>query len=410
MEIKIGVIADDFTGAGDAASFLAMSGLQTIMFTEIPEKLERECEAVVIALKSRSVPPEDAIKMSSAALEFLQKIGCKKLYFKYCSTFDSTPKGNIGVVLDAFLEKLNLSYTLLCPSLPVNGRTVRDGILYVNGVKLEDSPLKNHPLNPMWASYLPELMKEQSKYPVYVIDRNILQTKTADEITAPYRAKNEKFYLVPDYEPDEDAKQISEKFGSLPLLSGGSGLLEFLLPKEHAAKEQVTENHKDRRAIILCASCSQASRKQIVKYREKGGICYPVDSKKLLRGELNADQIMEFVEKQNRTVLIYSEAVEGDMKLLSAQPTFAQESKKIEELMADLSERALKLGVNRIVVGGGETSGAVTLKLGFHGFYIGDNIDPGVPVLYPLHNSQISLVLKSGNFGSEEFFLKSIQY
>ena len=136
MEIKIGVIADDFTGAGDAASFLAMSGLQTIMFTEIPEKLERECEAVVIALKSRSVPPEDAIKMSSAALEFLQKIGCKKLYFKYCSTFDSTPKGNIGVVLDAFLEKLNLSYTLLCPSLPVNGRTVRDGILYVNGVKL----------------------------------------------------------------------------------------------------------------------------------------------------------------------------------------------------------------------------------------------------------------------------------
>ena len=98
------------------------------------------------------------------------------------------------------------------------------------------------------------------------------------------------------------------------------------------------------------------------------------------------------------------------MKLLSAQPTFAQESKKIEELMADLSERALKLGVNRIVVGGGETSGAVTLKLGFHGFYIGDNIDPGVPVLYPLHNSQISLVLKSGNFGSEEFFLKSIQY
>lgn len=107
---------------------------------------------------------------------------------------------------------------------------------------------------------------------------------------------------------------------------------------------------------------------------------------------------------------IYSEAVEGDMKLLSAQPTFAQESKKIEELMAELSERALKSGVNRIVVGGGETSGAVTLKLGFHGFYIGDSIDPGVPVLYPLHNSQISLVLKSGNFGSEEFFLKSIQY
>ena len=166
--IKIGVIADDFTGAGDAASFLEKSGAETIMYNAVPNELQ-VCDAAVIALKTRSVSPHEAVTEAKKAVDFLKENGCERIYFKYCSTFDSTPQGNIGVVADFLLEYLAQPFTILCPSLPVNHRIVKDGNLYVNGEKLSDSPLKNHPLNPMWDSYIPNLIKPQSKYPCFIM-------------------------------------------------------------------------------------------------------------------------------------------------------------------------------------------------------------------------------------------------
>ncbi len=218
------MIADDFTGAGDIASFLQKGGARTLLLTEIPASFREDYDCVVLALKSRSAAPEEAVRQVKRAAAFLREAGMERIYFKYCSTFDSTPEGNIGVVSDFLLEELGLSFTLLCPSLPVNGRTVKDGILYVHGVPLAESPMKEHPLNPMWASSIPKLMSSQSRYPCFVLKREDMISGMAWEIAGEYGKKYGKFYLVPDYENEEDGKRIAELFGDLGLLTGGSGI------------------------------------------------------------------------------------------------------------------------------------------------------------------------------------------
>ena len=406
-KLLLGVIADDFTGAGDAASFLVNSGFRTILYTRIPTTIPVLCDCMVIALKSRSAEPKEAIIQTQEALTFLRKAGVEQLYFKYCSTFDSTPLGNIGVVLDFLLHKLHQNYTLLCPSLPVNGRTVKDGILYVNGMKLDDSAMKNHPLNPMWDSHIAGLMKTQSKYPCFVLAKEDMKEPRLSKLLQSYKEQYQKFYLIPDYVTDADGEAICSAFGNLPLLSGGSGLLAHLF---HSEKDVViaTMQQGKQKAIILCGSCSQMSRKQIHTYRQQGGSVYAVDSKALLKGEICAKSIFKDIENQIETVLIYSDAVEKNMNELAASVTFQRESILIEKLMAELSILAREHSYNRIIVAGGETSGAVTLALGYDAYQIAKSIAPGVPVLIPLENRRLNLILKSGNFGKEDFFLKAI--
>ena len=402
--IQIGVIADDFTGAGDAASFLVKGGAKTMMYTEVPEQLEVTCDAVVLALKSRSVSPKEAIRQTKSAADFLIAHHCKAIYFKYCSTFDSTPDGNIGIVADFLLEYLDLPYTLLCPSLPVNGRTVKEGALYVYGIKLSESPMKHHPLNPMWDSYLPALMKPQSKYPCFILKKE----DNLSDIVKLYTKQFAHFYLIPDYENDEDGRWIAEQFSMLSLYTGGSGLLQFLIYQHEfmGTISNITYKRKQK-AIILCGSCSAATKRQVEVYRLHGGYTYAIDSKRLLQHTLVVEDIYEEVMQHNEPVLIYSDAIHQNMEELKLGDSFILESKQMEELMARLSHMAVASGIQRIIVAGGETSGAVMLSLGFHGFYIGESIDPGIPALIPIENPSLTLILKSGNFGSDQFFLKA---
>lgn len=407
-QIKLGVIADDFTGASDAASFLVKSGARTIMFTAVPDHLDQACDAVVIALKTRSVAPEDAILQTSEAFAFLTAMHCEQIYVKYCSTFDSTRQGNIGVVLDFLMEKMNQPYTILCPSLPVNGRTVKDGILYVHGEKLSDSPMKHHPLNPMWDSYLPALMKEQSRYPCYTVSKEELKQGKLKQKISDLSTSQQRFYLVPDYGSDEDGRDIAEQFKHLPLLSGGSGLLEFILDPVSCIGEDSNNHQKQQRSLILCGSCSLATQQQIAHFKASGGHCYAVDSKALLRGTQTVKGVFDYLQQQTECVLVYSDAVDQELASLQQSSTFLLESRLIEQLMAEVSVLAITHGYTNVVVAGGETSGAVTLRLGFDGFYIGESIDPGVPVLYPIKNKAVRFILKSGNFGSVDFFTKAI--
>lgn len=399
--MKIGVIADDFTGASDAASFLVKQGVKTGLFTNIEVQEAANFDAIVIALKSRSVDATKAVEMIEKALSLLKSVGCDRFYFKYCSTFDSTKKGNIGPCLDALMESLNETYTLLCPSLPVNGRTLKQGILYVNNVRLSESSMKNHPLNPMWDSYLPNLMREQSKYPSYCISKQEYQDahRLAMKINE-YKKSSKRFYLIPDYIDDADGKQIMQVFKNLTLLSGGSGLLSHMF-KNSTQNIIETQNVNDfnKRSIILCGSCSKATQKQIEQYKKLGKYVYKIDTKRLFSNKLTALQIFEEIDLSKKEILISScdqnQKVEGD-------------STCIEQLMGELAKLAIERQIHNIVVAGGETSGAVTLALGFHAFTLGEVIDPGVPALYPLANKQIRLVLKSGNFGSLNFFQKAI--
>ena len=221
----LGCVADDFTGASDAASFLQAGGANVILSNGIPEREDEdilEAQAVVIALKTRTCPPGEAVDRSMAAFSWLKAHGARMLYFKYCSTFDSTENGNIGPVLDAALERWDIPYTLLCPALLENGRSVKDGKLYVNGVLLEDSPMKDHPLNPMRDSRLKYLMERQSRYPCFNLGEGELERGFR-----PYE-KPGHYYLIPDYYEEKHGRMIAKQYGNLPLLSGGSGLLRMI--------------------------------------------------------------------------------------------------------------------------------------------------------------------------------------
>ncbi|MCB6342368.1 3-oxo-tetronate kinase [Enterocloster lavalensis] len=415
ISIRLGCIADDFTGASDAASFLVKGGMRVLLVNGVPgnEIDTTGYAAIVVALKTRTMDTALAVKESLEAVEWLKKRGTEQLYFKYCSTFDSTPKGNIGPVADAVLERYHIPYTILCPALPVNQRTVKDGILYVNGVLLHESPMKNHPLTPMWDSDIAVLMASQSRYPCMKVSRELLN-KTKSEIQKEIRqfaSGKEHLYLIPDFTEEKDAVRIVEVFGKLPLLTGGSGIMEEL--GRYHAGENSSGNHVDPktkgRGLILAGSCSSATLSQIRCYLNRGGKAVKIDPAKLLEKSQDVQSLWEEIESsQNETILVYSSDEADEVKKVQ-QAGGGQISELLEQTTAELAYLAVQAGYSRIIVAGGETSGAVTQRLGFDTYQICDSVAPGVPVMIPLSNPSLRLVLKSGNFGQEDFFWRALE-
>lgn len=408
----LGCIADDFTGASDAASFLAKQGVKTVLYNGVPEKCSEKKEeladvqAIVIALKTRTMETKKAVAQSLEAVEWLKENGAGQIYVKYCSTFDSTKEGNIGPIMDALLEKYQVSYSILCPALPVNGRTVEGGKLYVNGVPLDESPMKNHPLTPMWDSEIKNLMEAQSKYScLNIYDIGEKEQNKVQE----YSKKENHFYVIPDYKETEDAKKIVEVFGGLPILSGGSGLLEELAYKYISTSASETNPQKTRgKALLLAGSCSVATRGQIAYMKEKGIPMKKMDPLKLLDGTQTEEELWNFVASNDSEVLIYSSDNPENVK--EVQKAGKEEAAQIlERTTANLAKRAVENGITRIIVAGGETSGAVTKALGYHSYGIGESVAAGVPIMIPKENENIRLVLKSGNFGNEDFMEKALK-
>lgn len=400
MEVSkriLGCIADDFTGASDAASFLQKAGMKTVLLSGIPGfRIDlAEYDAVVVALKTRTEPVEDAVRHSMEVVQWLEARGITNYYFKYCSTFDSTREGNIGPILDAALEYFQEPYTILCPALPVNGRCVIDGHLYVNGVPLHESPMKDHPLTPMWDSRIKNLMEAQSKYPCFELNSEALAQDSIDGWLEEKKAENPHFYIVPDYRSCEDGENIARLFKACKILSGGSGILEHL-------------EKRPQKGILLAGSCSKATLNQIDMYQKAGHPSYKIDPKKLWEGELNLSEILDYVKAYPQEyVLVYSsdaaENVRETQKLGKEQIAAL-----LEDTMSEIAKRLVEEGYRHVIVAGGETSGAVTKKLGYHAFQIGKSVAPGVPLMVPVEDKDIRLVLKSGNFGQPDFFERAI--
>jgi uncharacterized protein YgbK (DUF1537 family) len=412
--LVLGCVADDFTGASDAASFLVNQGIPTLLYNGIPKDVEglKNCAAVVIALKTRSAPVIKSVQDTRDAFQFLVNHDTQHLYIKYCSTFDSTPQGNIGPNIDAMLEDLNLPYTLLCPSLPVNKRIVRGGILYVDGIPLSEGHMRHHPLNPMWDSSISKLMEPQGKYPCMVLDADVL--KVPDD--AVYK-KVEEFthihphcYLIPDYEDEKQGRRVAELFGNLRLLTGGSGLLAHLADQykmNNDIRETFTlESKTSGRSILLAGSCSKATREQVRLYRDRGGKVLEVSPVRLLAGTQTTDEIWRFIQANDDPLLYSPGAFSEEKKETEIDPDAA--SARLEQVMAEIGRRAFDNGYTRIIVAGGETSGAVMLALGFDSFFIGPSVAPGVPVMIPVNHPNIRLILKSGNFGQPDFFERAL--
>ena len=415
--IFIGCVADDFTGASDAASFIAKEGVKTVLCDGVPENFDGGgCQAVVVALKTRSIQKDKAAAETKKAVEFLKKIGAEQFYFKYCSTFDSTREGNIGPVADCLMEVLDVPYTLLCPSLPVNKRTVKDGCLYVDGVPLQESHMKNHPLNPMWDCDLSRLMEPQSSCDCLNVTSDMLYgpSEALCKAIDDFGRGRKHFYLVPDYVTDEDGKKIAEIFGGLRFLTGGSGLLEHLADRCRGSKKRLAAsefpNGTAGRGLALCGSCSKATKEQIADFKQNGGRYVTVDPAKLLSGAQSVDKIWRYIQEDPAAeVLVYSIGAEVQVQKTGDEAADAKVSKLLEDTMAELGRRAYEAGFTRIIVGGGETSGAVTQALSLDSFFIGESVAPGVPIMIPTKAPNMRIVLKSGNFGQTNFFRRALR-
>lgn len=404
-----GCIADDFTGGSDIASFFAKGGLSTVLYNGVPnDQNAPKADVCVIALKTRTQDTQDAVRDSLDAVKWLKKQGAQQFYVKYCSTFDSTPEGNIGPINDAVIEELGVPYTILCPALPVNGRTVKDGCLYVHGVPLHESTMKDHPLTPMWDYDLVRLMEPQSKFQSLKLP-NDLTEKEAINFINKEKQKNDSspFYIIPDYKTDEDAEIIVRLFGNLTLLTGGSGLAEPLAKTFEQEMEADEFDSSDSKALILSGSCSETTRKQIEAYQKSGGKSYFIDPMKLLSGEESVESIWSAIRSNEGSMLVYSS--DSPENVRKTQEKGKEEVAGIlEKTTAELAARAVEAGYHRIIVAGGETSGSVTKKLGYTSYHIGKSIAPGVPIMIPTEDTRVRLVLKSGNFGGTDFFLQAL--
>lgn len=416
-KIIIGCVGDDFSGSSDAASFLAKEGIKTLLFNGTPQEdllAIEEDVAIVIALKTRTQETSEAVADTLKALKWLKRNGAEQLFLKYCSTFDSTKQGNIGPIVDSALEEFNIKYTILCPALPVNGRTVVNGHLYVNGIPLHETHMKDHPLTPMWDSDISKLMEPQGKYSSLKINYEMLEKSKLEILKDVDKFGRDKahFYVIPDYIEEKHAAKIVEVFGKLPLITGGSGLMTQLSHRymnRMSLKFVNNLNLPAGKTILLAGSCSKATLEQVEDFKSKSESYIRIDPMALLAGAQTKEQIWHTIESfAEDAVLVYSS--DNPEKVREAQKIGAHViSELLEQTMAYLSKKAVENGFNRIIVAGGETSGAVTKALGYDSYLVGDSIAAGVPIMIPMKNETMRLVLKSGNFGQKDFFIRAIK-
>jgi 3-dehydrotetronate 4-kinase len=418
----LGVIADDFTGATDVASMLVRAGLRTALVIGVPAGPAPAADAIVIALKSRTVPAADAVRESLAALRWLQAAagfgGLRQCYFKYCSTFDSTPTGNIGPVIDALMEALtgapNAGFTIACPAFPENGRTVFRGHLFVGDELLSDSGMRHHPLTPMTDANLVRVLQAQCRRGVGLIRHDTVAQGVAAvrERIAVLRAEGVSV-AVTDAISNTDLRVLGEACANLPLLTAGSGLA-LGLPDAYAARGWVQPDAQAARldamhgpAAVLSGSCSLATNAQVAAWQAAGKPAFEIDVRALARGEPVAERALTWARARqaNGPVLVFATAPADALKAVQAELGSAEAGGLVEACLAQVARGLVDAGVRRLVVAGGETSGAVVQALGVNTLRIGNAICPGVPWTQAEHaGAPLWLALKSGNFGGPGFF------
>ncbi len=402
--MKIGVVADDFTGASDIALTLAEAGMSTAQYIGVPEgPADPDLGAGVVALKSRTAPVAEAVSQSLAACDWLRAQGAEQIIFKVCSTFDSTPEGNIGPVLDALAEKLGAETVITCPAFPENGRSVYMGHLFVGDTLLNECGMQDHPLTPMTDADLRRWLALQSDQPVGHVSARVV----AAGAQAIRDAMPEKGHVIVDAIQDDDLWTIGAAAAGARLLCGGSGIA-LGLPANFGAKP-ATPNWAPvtGAGIVLSGSCSRATRGQVETYAAKAA-SREVTAETVMSGAATVETLAEWALSQPGVPMIYSSADPAVVR--AAQDQFGREAVagRIETLFSDLAAHLADRGVQRIVVAGGETSGAVVSGLGATRLAIGPRIAAGVP-LVRAEGRELALALKSGNFGGPDFFEQALR-
>jgi len=414
MTPRLGCIGDDFTGSTDLAGMLVRGGLRTVQMIGVPRgQPPPDVDAIVVALKSRTSPPAEAIEESLAALQWLRDAGCERFYFKYCSTFDSTDEGNIGPVTSALMTALGTRFTIACPAFPENQRTIFKGYLFVGDVLLSESGMRNHPLTPMADSNLVRVLQRQTRRKVGLVTHDAV-AGGPDAILERFSALQQQGFeiAIVDATSNQDLSYLGAACANLRLVTAGSGLALGLAPNFRPAAAQAAASALPEvgglRAVIA-GSCSTATQGQVAFALERGVPGFRVDPGRLAAGEDVVKGALDWAAPllPRGPVLVYATAAPEAVKAIQARLGVEQAGQLVENALAAVARGLVRLGARQLIVAGGETSGAVVSALGITGLRIGPQIDPGVPWTTSLDDAPLALALKSGNFGTRDFFLKS---
>lgn len=404
--MRLGCIGDDFTGSSDLANTLAKGGMRVVQYCGIPNHpAPADVDAGVVALKTRSIAPADAVAQSLAALEWLRAQGCEQIFFKYCSTFDSTPQGNIGPVTDALAEVLDAHKVIICPAFPGAGRSIYQGHLFVMDRLLNESGMQNHPLTPMVDADIRRWLAPQTRHSVgHVGAMDVFAgPEQIAEALAAQQASGHRLIVV-DAIRDADLMAIGAAARGLALITGGSGVALGLPANFGCTPAPVPWQGQPGRAAILSGSCSTATRAQVAHHTARHP-AREIVAGDVIEGRISAAEIADWLLAQTGLPLAYSSA--DPAEVARVQDRFGRETAAtaIEALFAEVARRLVAGGVTRLITAGGETSGAVVEGLGLSALEIGPEIDPGVPALRA--HTDLVVALKSGNFGAVNFFEKA---
>ena len=417
----LGCIADDFTGATDLANMLVKSGMRTVQTIGVPADgaaLDTmvDADAIVVALKSRTIAAADAVAQSLAAYEWLRAQGCRQFFFKYCSTFDSTDAGNIGPVADALLDAAGGDFAIACPAFPENGRTIFRGHLFVGDVLLNESGMEHHPLTPMKDANLVRVLQRQTTAKV-----GLIRYDTIAQGAAAVRARVDALradgtrFAIADALSDHDLHVLGEACANLPLVTGGSGVA-LGLPENFRRAGLLPERDNaaslpriDGLSAVLAGSASKATNAQVAAWRESRP-SFRIDPLAASRGEPVVDDALAFARSHlPQPVLIYATTSPDEVKAVQQALGVEAAGHLVESTLAAIARGLRELGVRKFVVAGGETSGAVVQALDVKSLQIGAQIDPGVPATATIDAQPLGLALKSGNFGTVDFFDKALR-
>lgn len=413
MSTMLGCIADDFTGATDLAGLLARSGVKVSLRIGVPETPPADAATFeVIALKIRTTPADAAVAQARAALGWLISAGAERFFWKYCSTFDSTPEGNIGPVSEALMDDLGATQTIYCPAFPENGRAIFMGNLFVGREPLAESPMKDHPLTPMRDSNLMRLLAPQVKGRVGLVDRltvargaGALRTALAD------LESHGVAHVVVDAVADADLTVIAEACSDMKLMTGGSAVA-MPLPALYAARGAIAAGAPraetpatEPDSVVLSGSCSAMTNAQVAAYLASGAPGFRLDPVALAKTGTGPARDWLTAQDLTRAPLIYATAEPDAVRVAQDRLGRDKAGAIVEAALAELAVAARDQGARRFVVAGGETAGAVTQALGVTRLDIGAEIAPGVPWCFARSGGAgIAITLKSGNFGAESFF------
>jgi uncharacterized protein YgbK (DUF1537 family) len=416
--LLLGCIADDFTGATDLANNLVRAGMRVVQTIGVPtEPLSAEVDAVVVALKSRTIAPQDAVSQSLQALQWLQAQGASQIYFKYCSTFDSTAMGNIGPVTEALMQALDTDFTIATPAFPDNGRTVFKGYLFVGDVLLNESGMQHHPLTPMTDANLVRVMQAQCKSKVGLLSHKTIAQGASAIAQEIVQLKQQGIRIaIVDAVSNDDLMRLGPALKGMPLVTAGSGVA-IGLPQNFGLtptpKASVLPKASGLRAVVS-GSCSQATNRQVAHFKATGRPAFLIDPLHL-KGSWQdlVNEALAWAEGHLKSgpVLVYSTATPESVQAVQSQMGVEAAGHQVEQALAAIARGLVQFGAHQLVVAGGETSGACVQALGIEQLQIGPQIDPGVPWCHantPMGGMHITL--KSGNFGTDDFFTKAFTF